>query len=219
MKIKIAPSILSADFSCLARELKRIERAGADMVHIDVMDGHFVPNITIGPCVIRFMRQATRLPLDVHLMITNPLALVDDFLACGSDMITVHAETISRQELMTLKSKLKAKRKRLGISLNPHTPLKKIERLLKYVDFVLVMSVVPGFSGQRFIPSVLPKIKKLRSLFKGDIAVDGGVNDRTAKLLISAGANVLASGSFIFAAPDTRKAIERLRFAEDGTRD
>ncbi|KPK97138.1 MAG: ribulose phosphate epimerase [Omnitrophica WOR_2 bacterium SM23_72] len=212
MKIKVAPSILSADFRCLASELKRIERAGADMVHIDVMDGHFVPNITIGPCVIKYIRQATRLPLDVHLMIANPQDLLDDFLACGSDMITVHVETISRPALIALSSKMKAKRKKLGISLNPSTPLKKIERLLKYVDFVLVMSVYPGFSGQQFIPSVLPKIKKLRSLFKGDIAVDGGVNDRTARLLIRAGANVLASGSYIFASPDTRKAIERLRF-------
>ncbi len=219
MKIKIAPSILSADFSCLASELKRIERAGADMVHIDVMDGHFVPNITIGPSVIKWLRQATRLPLDVHLMIADPQTFLDDFLACGSDMITVHVETISRPALISLSRKLKAKRKKIGISLNPDTSLKKIERLLEYVDFVLVMSVYPGFSGQRFIPSVLPKIRKLRSLFKGDIAVDGGVNERTARSLIRAGANVLASGSYIFGAKDTRQAIESLRHAHERARD
>ena len=152
MKIKIAPSILSADFSSLDRELKKIEKAKADMVHIDVMDGHFVPNITIGPCVIKDIRRKTRLPLDVHLMVANPLFLVDDFLACGSDMITVHCETISRRSLIALSRKLKSKGKKLGISLNPNTPLKKIENILGYVDFVLIMSVYPGFSGQKFIP-------------------------------------------------------------------
>ncbi|MFH1457925.1 MAG: ribulose-phosphate 3-epimerase [Candidatus Omnitrophota bacterium] len=217
MKIKIAPSILSADFSRLAQELKRIERAGADMVHIDVMDGHFVPNITIGAVVVKYIRLATRLPLDVHLMVANPLDFIDAFMACGCDMITVHVETISRTALIGLRSKLKAKRVKLGISLNPDTPLKKIEGMLKYVDFVLVMSVYPGFSGQRFIPSALPKIKKLRSLFKGDIAVDGGVNDSTAKPLVLAGANILASGSYIFGAKDARRAIKKLRQVYDGT--
>jgi ribulose-phosphate 3-epimerase len=219
MKIKVAPSILSADFRSLARDLKRIERAGADMVHIDIMDGHFVPNITIGPVVVKTIASSTRLPLDVHLMIENPLDFIDDFLACGSDRITVHIEAISKPELAKLRLKLKAKGIKLGVSLNPDTPLKKIKGVLKNVDFVLVMSVYPGFSGQRFIPSVLPKIKKLRSLYKGDIAVDGGVNDKTARVLIRAGANILASGSYVFGARDIHRAIENLRKAHVQSRD
>jgi ribulose-phosphate 3-epimerase len=213
MKIKIAPSILSADFGCLAKDLKRAEKAGADMIHIDVMDGHFVPNITIGPVVVKYIHHATKLPLDVHLMVSNPLDFIDDFLACGSDMITVHVETISKNKLKALSSKLKSKNVKFGVSLNPDTPLVKIKSLLDHVDFVLIMSVNPGFSGQRFINSVFPKIKKLRSIFRGDIAVDGGVNDKVARKLIYAGANVLASGSYIFGAKNIRIAIERLKNA------
>jgi len=213
-RIKIAPSLLSADFSYLAKDLKRIEKAGADMVHIDIMDGHFVPNITIGPTVVKYISRVTKLPLDVHLMIESPLSFIDDFLACGSDMITVHIETILKPQLIALSLKLKAKGIKLGISLNPRTPLNKIKDVLGVVDFVLVMSVHPGFSGQKFIPSVLPKIKKLRSLFDDDIAVDGGVNEKVAGRLIQSGANILVSGSYIFGAKNTRQAIERLRNAK-----
>ncbi len=213
MKIKVAPSILSADFSCLRRELKKIESAGADMVHIDVMDGHFVPNITIGPVVVKYIHKSTSLPLDVHLMIENPLKYIDAFLRAGSDMITVHIETISKSKVKSQKSKLKAKGVKLGISLNPDTPLSKIKPVLKYVDFVLVMSVNPGFSGQGFIPAVGPKIRHLRSIFKGDISVDGGINDKTAPLVIKAGANILAAGSYVFGAKDIKSAIERIRNA------
>ena len=176
MKIKVAPSILSADFSCLDREIKKVELAGADLLHIDIMDGHFVPNITIGPVVVKHIRKVTHLPLDVHLMIEKPQKLIKVFVDAGSDMITMHIETVSVAEFKRQAAYLKERGIKIGISLNPATPLAKIKGLLKYVDFVLVMSVNPGFSGQKFIPSALSKIKKLRSIFKGDIAVDGGVN-------------------------------------------
>lgn len=214
MKIKIAPSILSADFSCLDKEIKRVELAGADMLHIDVMDGHFVPNITIGPVVVKYIRKITRLPLDVHLMIKKPEKFIDDFVRAGSDMLTLHIETISASGFRLQATRLRKKKVKIGISLNPATPLARIRNLLRYTDFVLVMSVNPGFSGQKFIPQVLPKIKQLRSIFKGDISVDGGVNDRVAGRLIKAGANILAAGSYIFSARDPKLAIKRLRNAK-----
>lgn len=211
MKIKVAPSILSADFSCLDREIKKVESAGADMLHIDVMDGHFVPNITIGPVVVKYIHKVTKLPLDVHLMIKEPQKFLDAFIKAGSDMITLHIETLSSTQLKEQSARLKRKGVKCGVSLNPNTPVKRIKDVLKYVDFVLVMSVYPGFGGQEFIPDVLPKIRQLRKIFTGDISVDGGVSDRYAEELIDAGANILASGSYIFKAKDTKKAIERLR--------
>lgn len=214
MKIKVAASILSADFSCLDREIKKVELAGADMLHIDVMDGHFVPNITIGPVVVKYIRRITKLPLDVHLMIENPEKFIDEFVEAGSDMLTVHIETINASAFRLQAARLKRKNVKVGISLNPNTHLVKIKNLLKYADFVLVMSVNPGFSGQAFIPTVLPKIKELRSIFEGDISVDGGINHKVAGSIIKAGANILAAGSYIFAAKDTRLAIERLRNAK-----
>jgi len=213
MKIKVAPSLLSADFRCLAKAVRAVERAGADMLHIDVMDGHFVPNITIGPLVVAAIRSTTRLPLDVHLMIEHPQNFIDSFIAAGSNMITVHIETLSIGKIKALKTKLKAKKVKLGVSLNPNTPFKKIKDVLGLVDFVLVMSVYPGFGGQSFIPGVLFKIKQLRAAFKKDIAVDGGINERTARLVVSAGANVLAAGSYIFGAKNKKQAIERIRNA------
>lgn len=213
MRIKVAPSILSADFSCLQKEIKKVELAKADMLHIDIMDGHFVPNITIGPVVVKYIKRHTKLPLDVHLMIENPLELIDAFVSAGSDMITVHIETITKAKIKALRKKLKAKGIKLGVSLNPNTPLAKIKGVLNLVDFVLVMSVHPGFSGQSFIPKVLPKIKKLRAIFNGDIAVDGGMNFESAKLTINAGANILAAGSYIFGAKNVKRAIERIRNA------
>jgi ribulose-phosphate 3-epimerase len=212
-KILVAPSLLSADFSCLGEEIRKVEKAGADMLHIDVMDGHFVPNITIGPAVLKYIRKVTKLPLDVHLMIENPEKIVDSFVASGSDMITVHIETISGGKLRALGVRLKMRGVRFGISLNPGTPLTKIKSALSFVDFVLVMSVNPGFSGQAFIPASLPKIKKLRAIFDKDIAVDGGINEHTAKEVVRAGANVLAAGSYIFCAKNIKTAIERIRNA------
>jgi len=213
MKIKIAPSILSADFSCLGEEIKRVEKAGADMLHIDVMDGHFVPNITIGPVVVKCIRKCTKLPLDVHLMIENPQKYIDTFIDAGSDMITVHIETISDSGLKMQKRKLKSRGIKFGVSLNPATSVARIKSVLKYADFILVMSVNPGFGGQSFIPAAISKIKELRAIFKGDISVDGGINELTAQSVIRAGANVLAAGSYIFGAKDKRKAIERIRNA------
>jgi len=213
VKIKIAPSILSADFSCLDKEIREVERSGADMLHIDVMDGHFVPNITIGPAVVKSIRKVTRLPLDVHLMIEAPQKLVDSFVKAGSDMITVHIEAVSKATIKSIKNKLKKQGVKLGVSLNPPTPLSKIKGILGLADFILVMSVNPGFGGQEFIPQVLPKIKELRSKFKGDIAVDGGINDKVAGELIKSGANILAAGSYIFSAKNKKQAIERIRNA------
>ncbi len=209
--IKIAPSILSADFSKLASELKRVERAGADLIHVDIMDGHFVPNITIGPVVVKYLRKATRLPLDTHLMIEDPAKYIEAFVDAGSDMITVHIETVSLKELSAISRRLKKKGVKLGISLNPATPLSRIRKALGMVDFVLVMSVNPGFGGQAFIPSALDKIRALRAVFAKDIAVDGGINDVTAGLVKEAGANILAAGSYIFGAKNARKAINSLR--------
>jgi ribulose-phosphate 3-epimerase len=211
VKIKIAPSILSADFSKLAAELKKVKLAGADLIHVDVMDGHFVPNITIGPVVVKFMRSSTSLALDVHLMISNPAKYVSAFVDAGSDMITVHIETVTLKELRLIAKELKRSKVKLGISLNPGTPLARIKPALGLVDFVLVMSVNPGFGGQAFIPGAINKIKQLRAIFTQDIAVDGGINQRTAKLVKSAGANILVAGSYIFGAKNIKQAINTLR--------
>jgi len=213
MKIKIAPSILSADFSRLGEEIKKVEAAGADLLHVDIMHGHFVPNITIGAQVVKDLRSITKLPLDVHLMIENPKKYVDDFIKAGSNMITVHIEVVSRNELLALKKRLKSKGVKLGISLNPATPLERVKQVLDIVDFVLVMSVVPGFGGQFFMPQALAKIKELRKIFNKDISVDGGINDSNAALVIRAGANILAAGSYIFKAKNKKQVIERLRHA------
>jgi len=213
MKIKVAPSILSADFSCLDREIRKVESAGADLIHIDVMDGHFVPNITIGPVVVKYIRKVTKLPLDVHLMIENPEKYTQAFIDAGADMITVHIETISGKALKNLSVRLKKKGIKLGISLNPATPLIKVKKALGLADFVLVMSVNPGFGGQEFIKNAVEKIKELRKIYDGDISVDGGINDRTAKLVLDAGANILAAGSYIFKSGNARAAIERIRNA------
>jgi ribulose-phosphate 3-epimerase len=210
-EIKVAPSILSADFSCLDNEIRKIESAGADMLHIDVMDGHFVPNITIGPVVLKGIRRITKLPLDVHLMIEDPEKFIDNFVAAGSDMITLHIETVSSSKFKVQSSKLKKRGVKLGISLNPNTPLVRIRSALKYVDFVLIMSVYPGFAGQKFIPEAIAKIKSLRAIFKRDIAVDGGINKNAAKEAIRAGANVLVAGSYIFKAKNYDKVIRGLK--------
>lgn len=211
MKIKVSPSILSADFSELGRELKRIKAGGADMVHIDVMDGHFVPNITIGPVVISAIKKAAKLPLDVHLMIERPQRFIDAFVQAGSDMITMHIETINAASFRQITRVLQKKNIKVGVSLNPATRLERIKIVLDVVDFVLVMSVNPGFSGQEFMPEVLPKIKKLRSFFDRDIAVDGGINEKTAQEAIEAGANVIAAGSYIFKSNNYKQTIRSLK--------
>ena len=211
MKIKIGASILASDFAHLARDMHRVEKAGIDFFHIDIMDGHFVPNITIGPDILRDIRQISRLPLDVHLMIKQPLSWTDRFIAAGADKLTLHIETISPLVYKRQARRLKSKGIRLGVSLNPDTPLKRIKSLLNVVDFVLVMTVNPGFGGQKFIARVLPKIKSLRGIYNGDIAVDGGIDNLTAERVIKAGANILACGSYIFRSRHPKEAIQRLR--------
>ncbi len=209
-KIKVAASVIAADQARLGEEVKRVERADVDLLHIDVMDGHFVPNITIGPDVVKALDRITDLALDAHLMISNPQKYIKAFSQAGADYITVHIEAC-KNNAREIVARIKAQGKKAGISLNPATPLSTIKKLLKEVDLVLVMSVNPGFSGQKFMLSVLPKIKSLRKIFKGDIAVDGGINQDTARYAVSCGANILASGSFIFEAKNPRRAIESLK--------
>ncbi|MCQ9208594.1 MAG: ribulose-phosphate 3-epimerase [Omnitrophica bacterium] len=209
-KIKVAPSIIAADQANLASEVKKVERAGADLLHIDIMDGHFVPNITIGPSVVQALDKVTDLPLDVHLMIASPQKYIKAFSQAGADYITIHIESC-KGNAQKLIAQIKAQGKKAGISLNPATPLAAIKNLLERVDLVLVMSVNPGFSGQKFMLSVLPKIRALRRAFKGAISVDGGINQDTAGYVISCGVDILAAGSFVFDAKNPRKAIESLK--------
>jgi ribulose-phosphate 3-epimerase len=211
MRIKVAPSILSADFSRLGDEIKAVERAGADLLHIDVMDGHFVPNITLGPPIVASIRAVTRLPLDVHLMIEKPQHFIDAFVKAGSDMLTLHIETVSAVVFAKAAAKLKKLGVKTGISLNPATPASKIKKVISGADFILVMTVNPGFGGQSFMPEVVPKIRELRSFFSGEISVDGGINDKTGKEVVEAGADMLAAGSYIFKSGDYKKAIRSLR--------
>ena len=212
--IKIAPSILSADFSRLADEIIKIEQAGADWVHIDVMDGHFVPNLTFGPPVVAALRKVTPLPFDVHLMVTNPQDLIEPFAKAGADIITVHAETAPH--LHRLIQTIKELGKKAGVSLNPSTPLSAVEEVLADVDMLLIMSVNPGFGGQKFIPGAVDKIARLKSMLDErnliiDIEVDGGINAATARQVIAAGANVLVAGSAVYGAADIPQAINAIR--------
>lgn len=209
LKNIIAPSILSADFSKLGQEIRDVEKAGADWIHVDVMDGHFVPNITIGPAVIRSIRPITRLPLDVHLMIKNPEKYIESFAKAGSDIITFHSE-IEEDPKEVIKL-IKYYNKKVGISIKPKTDIGPIEKILPMVDMVLVMTVEPGFGGQGFISDCLPKIVRLRRIFKKDIEVDGGINLETSRDCRANGANVLVAGSFVFGAKDYSAAIKNLR--------
>lgn len=211
-KVTIAPSILSADFSKLGEEIKSVEKAGADWIHIDVMDGNFVPNITIGPVVVKSIRPVTRLPFDVHLMIRNPLSYVEPFAKAGSDIITFHIE--ADDDPMEVIKLIKYFKKKAGISIRPKTGVKAIEKILPMVDMVLVMTVEPGFAGQGFMGDCLPKVEETRKIFKKDIQVDGGINELTASEVIRAGANVIVAGSSVFGTKDYTSAIKRLRGGE-----
>lgn len=212
--VKIAPSILSADFSKLGEEIKDVERGGADYIHVDVMDGHFVPNITIGPLIVDAIRPVTKLPLDVHLMIEDPDSYIEAFANAGADYITVHAEAC--KHLHRTVHFIKSFGVKAGVVLNPATPVNMIEHVIEDIDMVLLMSVNPGFGGQKFIPAVLPKIAAVKELAdaKGlniEIEVDGGVNEETARLCIEAGANVLVAGSAIYDQKDRAAAIAALK--------
>ena len=213
-RIKVAPSVIAADQACLGQEVKRVEAAGADLLHIDVMDGNFVPNITIGPGVIKDLRKVSKLPMEAHLMIAHPEKYVAAFAQAGANFITIHIEACASKTLRVIRQ-IQSLNAKAGICLNPATPLSAIKRYLKQADMVLVMTVNPGFCGQRFMPSVLPKIKALRKAFKGQIAVDGGINQETARSVVSCGADILASGSYIFKARDPRQAILRLKQCQD----
>ena len=211
---KIAPSILSADFAILGEEVKAVEKAGADYIHVDVMDGHFVPNITIGPLVVEGVHKVTDLPLDVHLMIENPDQYINDFAKAGAGIITVHTEAVNH--LHRSVQLIREAGCSTGVSLNPATPLEEIEYVLEDLDMVLIMSVNPGFGGQKFIPGVLPKIKKLREMINKrglniDIEVDGGVNSKTIGDVSAAGANIFVAGSAIFNTNDYAAAIRAIR--------
>ncbi|MGA4720303.1 ribulose-phosphate 3-epimerase [Fictibacillus nanhaiensis] len=212
--IKIAPSILSADFSKLGDDIKAVEEAGADYIHVDVMDGHFVPNITIGPLVVQAIRPFTKLPLDVHLMIENPDRYIEEFAKAGADIISVHVE--ASPHLHRTVQLIKQHGVKAGVVINPATSVDSIRHILQDVDLVLLMTVNPGFGGQAFIESVVPKIKEVSDLVKTqglnvEIEVDGGVNPKTARLCVEAGANVLVAGSAIYGKKDLKGAIEAIR--------
>nr|WGD83059.1 ribulose-phosphate 3-epimerase [Bacillus subtilis] len=213
--IKVAPSILSADFAALGNEIKDVEKGGVDCIHIDVMDGHFVPNITIGPLIVEAVRPVTDLPLDVHLMIEEPDRYIPAFAKAGADILSVHAEACPH--LHRTIQLIKEQGVKAGVVLNPHTPVQVIEHVFDDLDLVLLMTVNPGFGGQKFIHSVLPKIKEVKRMAdeKGKkdllIEVDGGVNKETAPLVIEAGANLLVAGSAVYGQSDRKKAISEIR--------
>ena len=215
-KIQISPSILSADFSQLGNEIKRLEQSGADMIHVDVMDNHFVPNLTIGPPVIKSLRKHTNLPFDVHLMIDPVQKYIKDFADAGSDIITIHPE--ATESLLESINHIKSLNKKVGVSLNPNTEIEVIENVLDKINLVLIMSVYPGFGGQKFMPEVLKKISDLKKIqdnkkLNFDIEVDGGINFENNKKVIDAGANILVSGTTIFKENngDIKKNIDLLK--------
>ena len=216
--IKIAPSLLSADFGQLGSEIKKLEKAGADMIHIDVMDGHFVPNLTIGPPVIKNLKKYTNVPFDVHLMISPVHKYIEDYAKSGADIITIHPEATNNLEKSI--ELIKSFKKKIGVSLNPETSLDKLNGVLEKLDLVLIMSVNPGFGGQAFIKKTLDKVKKLRSIIdnlglKTEIEVDGGINFDNAKSVINAGANILVSGTTVFKNNNgnIKKNIDRLKLS------
>jgi ribulose-phosphate 3-epimerase len=212
--VKIAPSILSADFARLGEEIRDVEQGGADYIHVDVMDGHFVPNITIGPLIVEAIRPVTKLPLDVHLMIENPDQYIEAFAKAGADYITVHVEAC--RHLHRTLQHIKSFGVKAGVVINPATPVETIQHVIEDVDMVLLMSVNPGFGGQKFIPAVLSKIRQVKDLASSinpglEIEIDGGVNGETAKQCIEAGATVLVAGSAVYNAKDRAQAIAALR--------
>jgi len=218
-KFKIAPSLLSANFTKLKDEISNVEAAGADLLHLDVMDGHFVPNLTIGPFIVEAVRKCTELPLDVHLMIENPGKYTEAFMKAGGNMISFHCEVSTASP--SLAEQIKKWGAKAGIALNPNTDISKIKDYLDLVDFVLVMSVYPGFGGQQFINATLEKIKKLEKIrkehhFGFEIEVDGGINGINVSELAKAGANIFVAGSAIFKSPDYKQTLKEMRGKLDG---
>ncbi len=215
--IKVAPSILSADFARLAEEVKIVEAGGADLIHVDVMDGHFVPNLTIGPIVVEALRKRTSLPLDVHLMIENPDAYIPDFIKSGADSITVHVEACTH--LHRTVHLIKEKGVKAGVALNPATPLTSLQEIVQEIDMALLMSVNPGFGGQKFIPSVLSKIQRFRRILQDmnilrlEIEVDGGIKIDNAAQVALAGADILVAGSAVFGSSDPAGVIRKIKEA------
>ena len=233
--IQVSASILCADFACLKEDIRRCEDAGVDVLHVDVMDGHFVPNITIGPMLVSAIRPLTKLPLDTHLMIEHPGDYIDEFCRAGTDIVSIHAEcygplkadcrgygqypkeveSVDPQRAMTDIRSIKAHGKKVHMVISPGTPL-CIDALLDELDGVLIMSVNPGFAKQKFMPEVLSKARALKGRFNGDIAMDGGINDKTAPQAVDAGVNILATASYFFGAPDQREAVRRLKSLSEG---
>ena len=212
--VRISPSLLAADFGKLRDEVQLVQEAGADWLHVDVMDAHFVPNIAIGIPIIEAVRKASRVPLDVHLMIDHPVKYLQAFMDAGADIITVHVEAADLNGEDNARRTLEAIRKigaKAGLSLKPKTPCGTMKPFLSLTDLVLVMSVEPGFGGQKFIPEAIPKVREIRAWYDGDISVDGGINFETGKLMREAGANVLVAGTSIFRAPSYKQAIQALR--------
>jgi ribulose-phosphate 3-epimerase len=214
--MKIAPSILSADFSRLKDEIQAVEAAGADWLHVDVMDGHFVPNITIGPVVVEWVRKVAKIPVDVHLMITDPDKYAPEFIKAGADWVSIHPETCANPNA-TLK-KIRALGAKTSIAVNPDIPLAKIEGCFPDIDMILMMTVFPGFGGQAFIPDVLPKIKQVRALIDQNklpilVEADGGIKADNIDRVVSAGAEVIVSGSGIFKTPNYTETIHQMRKA------
>lgn len=219
--IKIAPSILSADFSKLGEEIQDVERGGADWIHIDVMDGHFVPNITIGPLIVEAVRPVTKLPLDVHLMIEEPDQYIEQFAKAGADYITVHVEAC--RHLHRTIQLIRSHGVKPGVVLNPHTPIETIQHVLEDIDLVLFMTVNPGFGGQKFIPTVVPKVKQLSELIRErnlsiEIEIDGGITPETIGQCVEAGATVFVAGSAIYNQTDRPAAIQNIRSAGEKAR-
>jgi ribulose-phosphate 3-epimerase len=218
-KVVISPSILSADFSRLGEEVRAVDEAGADWIHVDVMDGRFVPNITIGPLIVEALRPVTQKPLDVHLMIVEPEKYVEDFAKAGADIISIHAEHNASPHLHRTLCQIKELGKQAGVVLNPSSPLDLIDYVLEVCDLILIMSVNPGFGGQSFIPAVLPKIKRLRETCQERgldpwIEVDGGLKGNNTWQVLEVGANAIVAGSAVFKAPDYAEAIEGIRHSK-----